>query len=127
MDQPIQRPRASRKPAGLAALALLLAFLSTTGCGVTHDDFDRALWHAQRGSTAFDNPRTGQVAALERDHLRPGMARAEVVALLGEPEVRNATGDRYALGVSPVGVDVEEYVVEYDADDRVVRYRVRRN
>lgn len=94
---------------------------------MTNDDFDRALWHAQRGSTAFDNPRTGQVAALERDHLRAGMARAEVIALLGEPEVRNARSDRYALGVSPVGVDVEEYVVEYDADDRVTGFRVRRN
>lgn len=91
------------------------------------EQFDAELWRAQRGSSALDNPRVGLVVVLERDHMRPGMSRAEVIGLLGEPDRRQPHSDHYRLGASPVGVDYETYVVEYDEQDRVRSFGIRRS
>jgi hypothetical protein len=90
-------------------------------------EFDADVWRAQRGSNALDNPRVGQVVALERSHMRPGMSRAEVIELLGEPDRRLPRSDHYKLGASPVGVDFETYVIEYDDHDRVTSFGIRRS
>ena len=88
--------------------------------------FDSKAWQAQRGKHERDNPRAGMVVPLTRDHLRAGMRRAEVKALLGEPDQRRGQSDVYELGVSPVGVDEEYFVVEYDSDGKVTQFRVSR-
>ncbi len=89
-------------------------------------DFDSAAWRAQRGSTAIDNPRSGLVAALERQRLREGMPRDEVRRLLGEPDLSEGGADVYLLGASPVGVDLETYRIDY-RQDRVSSYGIRRH
>lgn len=89
--------------------------------------FEAQAWRAQRGSTAHDNPRVFMVVPLERDgHLREGMARAEVLDLLGPPDRATARNDQYRLGASPVGVDYETYVIDYNEVDQVLRFQVRR-
>jgi hypothetical protein len=122
---------ASIKRAGLARAAVaaaLLAALLGLGWGffMSDEDFDPRQWQAQKNSGARDNPRAHMVVALERKHLRAGIARAEVERLLGAPEQREKDKDVYALGASPVGVDMESYVIEYDGQDRVVRFYLRR-
>lgn len=95
---------------------------------MTKDLFDVQRWQAARGR--FDNavsPRSGMLAALERDHLRKGMAREAVRKLLGEPDAATRTADEYDLGRSQVGVTFESYVIEYDARDRVVSFALRRS
>lgn len=94
---------------------------------MTDRAFDAALWQAQRGSDALDNPRVGQVVALERHHLRAGMPRTQVIELLGEPDRSRPGMDAYKLGASPVGVDFETYVVEYDAQEQMTRFGIRRS
>lgn len=89
--------------------------------------FDADLWHAQRGSEALDNPRVGEVVALERQHMRMQMPRAQVLQLLGEPDRTRPGNDAYKLGASPVGVDFETYVVEYDSAGRVAHFGIHRS
>lgn len=108
----------------LPALACVL--FATGGCDVSND-FDAALWQAQRGSAALDNPRVGEVVALERQHMREGMPRARVIELLGEPDRRGPRSDHYKLGASPVGVDYETYVIEYNDQGQVVRFGIQRS
>ncbi len=91
------------------------------------DSFDAALWRAQYGNTVRDNPRSSLVVALERDHLRVGMARSQVIALLGEPERRTTRRDQYNLGVAPYGIDYEYYVIDYDDHDRVAAFSLKRS
>lgn len=107
-------------------LSAILAACLLMGCQMT-DSFDASLWRAQHGSTERDNPRSGLVVALERDHLRAGMARSEVIALLGQPERQTARRDQYALGVSPYGIDYEYYVIDYDDNDRVATFSLKRS
>ncbi len=80
----------------------------------------------KRGSTDRDNPRSGLVIAFERDHLRVGTARSQVIALLGQPEQRTARRDQYNLGVSAYGIDHEYYVIDYDDQDRVAAFSLKR-
>jgi len=88
--------------------------------------FDAALWRAQHGSDARDNPRSGLVPALEREVLRKGMSREEVREILGPPEGETPQRDVYELGASPVGVDYEQYVIEYDEEGKVLSFGLRR-
>lgn len=90
-------------------------------------DFDSRLWQGQRGSNALDNPRVTLVIPLERQHLKPGLPRTEVIKLLGEPDRQLPNSDHYKLGASPVGVDFETYVIDYDDQGRVLRYGIRRS
>lgn len=110
----------------LGILATIIVSLVLGGCGMS-GDFDAEAWRAQHGSNAIDNPRSGQVSALERNHLRLGMARADVHALLGMPERQEELADHYDLGVSPVGVDYETYVIRYDARNLVSKFGVHRH
>lgn len=75
--------------------------------------FDAELWRAQAGSTARDNPRAGQLAALEAGVLRQGMPRADVHRVLGEPDRQQPDADVYAIGASPMGISFESYRIEY--------------
>lgn len=89
--------------------------------------FEPQAWRAQHGSTARDNPRVFMVVPLEHEgHLSESMARADVLALLGPPDHATERSDQYRLGVSPVGIDHESYVIEYNEFNQVLRFQVRR-
>lgn len=117
-----------RRQAWLCAVLVLL-----TGLGVylvstsQKGAFDSEQWKAQRGSGADKNPRVGMVVELKQKHLREGMSRDDVHTLLGEPEQRRGASEVYELGVSPVGVSYESFVIDYDAQGRVTQFRVTRS
>ena len=91
-------------------------------------DFDAEIWRAQHGSKALEgeNPRSAMLPALQREHLTPGAARAEVRALLGPPQFEIDGKDVYALGRSPFGVSDEQLAISYDEDDALVKTVLRR-
>lgn len=76
------------------------------------DTFDSTTWKAQRGASALDNKRGGMVSELERS-VRVGMTRAEVIALLGEPDMGQQTeSEKYLLGLA-FGPDEQYYEIRY--------------
>lgn len=77
------------------------------------DSFDANTWKAQRGVSAKDNKRIDMVPKLEAS-VRVGMPRADVIALLGEPDSHNreTDADRYFLGL-PLGPDEQYYEIRY--------------
>lgn len=104
---------------GLGALVLAAGIAVAAGAG---GGFDSKAWKAESGSNAVDNPRAGMVADLEK-LLRPGMARAEVEALLGQPEGKRGDGAYvYDLGVARYGVDYQWFVVEFDDAGVLIRF-----
>jgi hypothetical protein len=111
-------------------LAIGVALLMLVGAVVyrayiPRNAFDPALWRAQHGRDAPDNPRVGMIDAIQR-LLSPGMTRAEVEALLGEPEQRSPESDIYDVGGTAGSADYAYFVVEFDAAGRVVRYELMR-
>jgi hypothetical protein len=112
---------------GVGGATALLALAAGGYMATTAGSFDSERWKAQRNSAARENPRAGMLGNL-KDRLRPGMTRDEVVALLGEPEAKEKEDTRYVydLGASAFGVDYEYYVVEFDADGKVVRHAMTR-
>ena len=97
-------------------LLVSLALGAVPGCRAptAAPAFDSAVWKAQRGADPQANTRGTMVAALEQA-VRTGMPRSDVIALLGEPDSRDADTDIYELGVSPLGIDAEVYAVTYRA------------
>ncbi len=111
-------------------LAALLGALPATGCGdaVTHTgDFDRQRWAAEQGKYDVANQRAGMVAALRERHLRAGMPRAEVRALLGTPDASGPQRDTWFLGRSGVGPSIETWVVDYGPDGQVLHFGLARS
>ena len=90
--------------------------------------FDGALWRAQHSSAALeqDNPRIEMVSTLNQDVLVPGMARDEILILLGPPEYQDREADYYELGRSPLGVDYEQLVIQYK-NGKLVQVAVQRS
>lgn len=93
---------------------------------ISTTNFDAALWRAQYKSFERDNPRIGMISVLEREVLQKGMTKEAVREILGPPEQTRDNIDLYDLGISPFGVDYEQYVIEYDSDNKVVRFFIRR-
>lgn len=114
---------AGRARARPAAAILALSFLLPACTMPQTATFDPDAWKSQRGAAPQDNRRGAMVEGL-KTAVRDGMPREEVVALLGEPDSRNAaTGvEVYELGVSAVGVDEEYFEVRYQ-DGRVASSR----
>jgi hypothetical protein len=108
---------------GLVLLAAATAQMySTAGL----DKFDSTAWKAQHTNESFKNPRSGMIPALKKE-LRPGVTRADVEALLGEPEAREGNNRyHYWIGAGGFGVDFDEFVIEFDDADKLERYFVRR-
>ncbi len=80
--------------------------------------FDRVAWQAPHSPA---DVRCRMQRDLEKNHLRIGMTRAEVVALLGDG---GATKQRlsYALGFChPFGVDGYTLELDFDAEDKLIR------
>ncbi|MBD1867984.1 hypothetical protein H6F95_11865 [Cyanobacteria bacterium FACHB-471] len=88
--------------------------------------FDADLWKAQFRENKRDNPRIRMVPALEREVLRKGMSRETVREILGLPEQVQGNVDLYDLGVSPYGIDYEQYAITYDQENEVVEFSLRR-
>ncbi len=84
--------------------------------------FDSAKWKAERGNTSHKNPRIGMVSGVE-GLLRVGMTREEVVALPGEPDDKKPEKFTYDLGASPVAVDFEYFVLEFDGAGKLTKFR----
>lgn len=108
-------------------LVVLAGLLGLAGLASRTGGFNAELWQAQRGASARDNPRAGMVVDLQRVHLRAGMSRAEVQRLLGEPDQQQEFSDVYELGVSPVGIDYEYFIVDYDASGAMTQSRIARD
>ena len=77
--------------------------------------FSETTWAAYHQSTDYDSPRGQMYADLKRHHLRRGMSRDEVLALLGEPDLReSATHFSYSLGAwSGFRMDYDTLEVEF--------------
>ncbi len=116
-------PRPLRRSIAVA----LAATLALAGCaGTAPSRFDSAAWQAQRGAEPQQNRRGAMLPALQQA-LRPGMARDEVIALLGPPDRHDAAAgsDVYELGVSGYGVDEAYYQLDY-RDGKLVEHRLQR-
>lgn len=85
--------------------------------------FDSVTWKAQRGVDATKNQR-GSMLEQAKSAVKTGMPRAEVVALLGEPDARHpdAFADIYLLGLG-WGPDEYFFEVVYQGD-RVAQTRL---
>ncbi|MCB2018384.1 MAG: hypothetical protein KDF54_12875 [Hydrogenophaga sp.] len=107
-------------PLGLAITLLVSA------CTMKTDSFDSETWKAQKGVKALDNKRGGMTSAF-KSVIQPGMPRAEVIRLLGEPDARHEQTDTdvYELGVSGYGIDEEYYEIRYQGGN-VLSYRFMR-
>ena len=112
-----------RRGARVWLFALLVPFLMAACTMQQTAGFDPDAWKSQRGAAPLDNGRGAMVKGVQAA-VAEGMARDEVVVLLGEPDSRDpATGtDIYELGVSAVGVDEEYFEVRY-RDGRVASRR----
>ncbi len=109
-----------RRAAGLVALALLACACEPTG------RFDGERWRNARGMTADDNPRGAMVTDVGRI-LRPGMTRAEIVALLGVPNGEGGGRLSYDLGFPPRGDSYRYFEIVLDADGRLVHTAIARD
>ncbi len=110
----------------IVGAVLVLAALGVTVVSLQSNGFDSKTWQAQRG-VEKNNARGGMLGALERRYLRVGMPRAEVQQQLGPPDYSEADRDVYELGRSPVGVDFESYVIQYDRAGRVAQFGISRS
>jgi hypothetical protein len=119
-------PLPSRFPhlrASARCLAIVL-LLSLSACAMqTTSNFDTAAWKSQRGVAAQQNQRGPMLASAEKA-VQAGMSRDEVIALLGEPDIRDAASaiDIYELGVARYGIDEEFFEITYQ-DGKVASHR----
>jgi hypothetical protein len=109
----------------LLGAVLVLAAVGVTVMRLQSNGFDSKTWQAQRG-VEKNNTRGRMLGALDK-YLRVGMPRAEVQLLLGPPDHSEADRDVYELGRSPVGVDFESYVIQYDSAGKVTQFRISRS
>jgi hypothetical protein len=89
----------------------------------TTSQFDSAAWKSQRGVAAQQNQRGPMLSSAE-NAVQAGMSREEVIRLLGEPDISDATAaiDIYELGVARYGVDEEFFEITY-RDGKVASHR----
>ncbi len=112
------------------ALALLLLLLLGAAAGYSlwrlnqilprAISFDAELWRTA-DTNEQDNPRCLMQRDLEQNHLKLGMTKAEVAALLGELEEREQTTSYYLGFCSPFGVDAVALGLEFGSDDKLSR------
>lgn len=129
---PVQQRAVGRHPFldHCRIVAMICLFLAS-GCSMNHTTtttgFSSDDWKSQRGVSSDGNRRLAQLADL-KPLMREGMARQEVLDLLGEPDRSDPdTGvDAYALGVSPFGIDAEYYEIRYH-QGRLVSHQLTRD
>jgi hypothetical protein len=108
-----------------AGVALMIGAGGYMAATTFANSFDTSKWKALRNSKERDNPRSRMVGELKQQ-LRQGMTQNDVVALLGEPEIKEGTRYIYAIGASAFGVDYEYFVVEFDASGKLLRHSITR-
>lgn len=129
LSAPLPRLRSIRAAAIRGGVSGILLSLLLTACAMQQTaTFDSDAWKAQRGAPPLENRRPAMVSGLE-PLIQVDMPRADVLALLGEPDSTRRDDkdaalsiDIYELGVSGVGVDEEFYEIRY-RDDRVASRR----
>jgi hypothetical protein len=119
------QPGMKRSVRIILAGAATVAALGIGGNMAAAGGFDSQKWKAERGNETSKNPRVTMVGEAEK-LLRVGMTREEVTALLGEPDGNANTRFEYLLGISPVGIDFEVFIIEFDAQGKLVRFRTER-
>jgi hypothetical protein len=92
--------------------------------------FEAQVWRAQRGSIEPMNPRGLMIRDLLANHLSAGVARHEVVQLLGDPDWQGEPGDSlpsitYVIGLYSGILDHEFLTLHFDADGKLVSAYVR--
>ena len=85
--------------------------------------YDRERWVAEKSAKASENRRSLMVKDIKR-RLHVGMTKLEVVDLLGQPDGTRGNVFSYELGMPGFGVDYEYFLIEFDAAERVTRWRV---
>jgi hypothetical protein len=80
--------------------------------------FDAELWRTADTSEQ-DNPRCLMQRDLEQNHLKLGMTKVEVIALLGELEETEKTTGYYLGFCSPFGVDAVALGLEFNNKDKL--------
>lgn len=98
--------------------ALLL--VSTQAMG-DNGNFDAQTWREHSSLREADSPRADMVEELIQHHLPEGMARNEVLQLLGPPNGKDSDKLLYALGAASFSPDVTYLVIVFNADNRLER------
>lgn len=88
--------------------------------------FDQKTWASNANSRDNDNPRGLMADDLLRKHLRKGMTRNQVQALLGEPDFSSSSNPwEYMLGCwSGFRMDADTLDVYFDDSNNVSRVRI---
>jgi outer membrane protein assembly factor BamE (lipoprotein component of BamABCDE complex) len=110
--------------AGLAGIVFFIIILYPVFENRFDDGtFDRELWHTYHQSMDRDNPRGNMADDLRENHLRQGMKKDEVIALLGEPDFDEQTHVfKYTLGMwSGTRIDYDSLDIEFDLSGRLVK------
>ena len=88
--------------------------------------FDEETWHAYHNILDPDNPRGNMADDLRKNHLRRGMAKEEVIKLLGEPESEKSSQVfQYNLGMwSGIRFDYDTLDIYFDSSGRLTKTRI---
>ena len=88
--------------------------------------FDEEIWHAYHNSLDSGNPRGNMADDLRKNHLRRGMAKEQVIELLGEPESEKSSQLlEYNLGMwSGMGFDYDTLDIYFDSSGRLTETRI---
>jgi len=108
-------------PIRLVSVALPLLLL-LGACGPV--SFDPQVWRAEAGNMDGESRRLAMAGELRRKQLTPGKPREEVLALLGEPDIRRDDRDIYFLGRGALAPDFESLEILYDPSGRVSSTRL---
>ncbi|MBJ7544458.1 hypothetical protein [Rhodomicrobium udaipurense] len=102
--------------AAISATALVLGVNSAAS-----SSFDSQKWRSEAGNLTSSNSRHGMSLDLEKNVLRIGMTKDEVVSILGQPDGKKKTGAFiYDLGVGMI--DLDFYVLEFDEAGKLKRF-----
>lgn len=80
--------------------------------------FDTNFWRTADTSER-DNPRCLIQRDLEQNHLEIGTSKADIIALLGEPESDEQTTSYYLGFCNPLGIDAVALGLEFDSQGRL--------
>jgi hypothetical protein len=92
-----------------------------TACSAS-DRFNAELWQRSDGSDYQDNTRCQMVDDLMKNYLHPGMSRAEVFKLIGEPTEEPVVHE--PVGVCGFGVDYSYLEFSFDEAGKLKEFRL---
>jgi hypothetical protein len=124
------RPQPLRQPAGVGRLTILttmgvvcmLAWCAS-GDAFSSDDFDPVRWR-QKVPEKLETTcwRGGMARDIQRRIVRPGMARADVIAKLGTPDRQQPEEFSYVLGMcSGIRIDYDDLHVRFNEHGEVAK------